>query len=65
MNYITVTEASKKWGISSRAILYHIKAGRIEGAEQKGRIWLIPSSAPKPEDLRFSHNQKPQRGEGK
>ena len=61
MDYMTVTEASNKWGITSRAILHHIKAGRIEGAVQKGRMWLIPESAPKPEDLRKNNGAKPKK----
>ena len=52
MDYITIKEASEKWGVSTRAITYHVVAGRIEGALKKGNLWLIPSSAPRPEDRR-------------
>jgi hypothetical protein len=65
MDYITLPEAAKIWGVTPRAIRYHIAAGRIEGAEQKGRIWLIPTSTPKPIDLRFSSNRKSDKSEGK
>jgi len=63
MDYITIPEAAKMWGITPRAIRYHITAGRIDGAEQKGKMWLIPASSPKPKDLRFRANQKGDKGE--
>lgn len=52
MEYITVGEAAKKWGVSARSITYHLTAGRIEGAIKKGHMWLIPASSPKPQDRR-------------
>ncbi|MEA5012239.1 MAG: helix-turn-helix domain-containing protein [Angelakisella sp.] len=52
MDYITVGEAAKKWGVSPRSITYHLVAGRIEGAVRKGHMWLIPSASPKPTDKR-------------
>jgi hypothetical protein len=63
MDYITIKEAAEKWGISGRAINYHIAAGRIEGAVQKGHTWLIPMSTQKPKDLRFSSNRNPKKSE--
>lgn len=32
MDYITASEAAKKWDVSGRSITYHLKAGRIPGA---------------------------------
>lgn len=61
MNYITIKEASEKWGVSTRAITYHVVAGRIPGAEKKGNLWLIPTSAPKPEDLRKYNRRRQKR----
>jgi hypothetical protein len=52
MDYITIKEASEKWGVSTRAILYHVVAGRIPGAVKKADLWLIPTSTEKPEDRR-------------
>lgn len=52
VNYITVNEAAKKWGVSPRSITYHLVAGRIEGAVRKGHMWLIPETSPKPRDRR-------------
>lgn len=53
MEYMTVSEAAQKWGVSGRAITYHLVAGRIPGAVKKGPIWLIPSAALRPADKRF------------
>ena len=63
MDYLTIPEASKMWGITPRAIRYHIAAGRIDGAEQKGKMWLIPASTSKPKDLRFNINRKDDKGD--
>lgn len=46
MDYITVKEAAKKWGVSPRSIRYHLVAGRIQGAIKKGHMWLIPAISP-------------------
>lgn len=35
MDYMTLKEASKKWGVSARQINYYCAAGRIPGAEYK------------------------------
>lgn len=56
MEYITTSEAAKKWGISGRAITYHLKAGRISGAAKKGKLWLIPTNAERPADNRRGGN---------
>ena len=52
MEYLTSPEISKKWGISSRRISLLCAEGRIEGAIKKGKTWLIPLDAKKPEDAR-------------
>ena len=52
MDYITIKEASEKWGVSTRAITYQVVAGRIPGAVKKADLWLLPASAEKPEDRR-------------
>lgn len=56
MDYMTVKEASERWGVSERAITYHLTAGRIGGAEKKGNLWLISITVPKPEDRRSREN---------
>lgn len=53
MSYMTIKEASKKWGISERRIRQLIKDGRIEGSIKMGTIWNIPSDTSKPTDRRL------------
>ncbi len=52
MDYLTTIEMSEKWGISSRRIALLCEQNRIEGAVKKGKTWLIPYLALKPEDAR-------------
>lgn len=52
MDYMTLKEASKKWGITPRQINYLCVAGRIPGAMKMATIWLVPKDAKKPKDLR-------------
>lgn len=52
MEYLTSEEIAKKWDISSRRVTTLCKAGRIDGAIQKGGIWLIPDDAKKPESMK-------------
>jgi len=58
MQYISVTEASKKWQISDRRIRVLCSEGRIEGATKIGRNWSIPSEAVKPADGREGKKKK-------
>ena len=52
MDYMTLKEASEKWGVSSRQINYYGTDGRIPGAVKMATIWLIPKDAEKPVDGR-------------
>ena len=52
MDYMTLKEASEKWGISARQIYYYCAAGRIPGAVKMATLWLIPKDAKKPVDGR-------------
>ncbi len=52
MDYITTVEMSKIWGISARRISLLCSQERVEGAEKKGKTWLIPKEAKKPSDPR-------------
>ena len=45
MEYITVSEAAEKWGVSTRRVQMLCNEGRIKGAVRFGPIWKIPSSA--------------------
>ena len=48
MDYMTLKEASEKWGVSIRQINYYCAGGRIPGAVKVATIWLIPKDAEKP-----------------
>jgi len=52
MDFISVREASQKWGISERRIQKLCEESRIEGALRFSRIWMIPKNAEKPTDAR-------------
>lgn len=52
MDYITLKEASEKWGVSVRQINYYCSANRIPDAIKVATIWLIPKNAEKPVDGR-------------
>lgn len=49
MNYISVSQAAKQWSISERSVRNYCRQGRIIGAVQRGRAWLIPDDTEKPE----------------
>jgi len=46
--YITVQEASEKWGVSPRQIQILCKNNKIPGATRLSRIWIIPNNIEKP-----------------
>ena len=50
--YISIREASYRWGVSERRVNQYCAAGRIPGASRFGRSWAIPESAEKPSDPR-------------
>lgn len=50
--YISVREASYKWGVSERRIHQYCQAGRIPGVSRFGRSWAIHADAQKPTDPR-------------
>ena len=55
--FITVKEASIKWGISDRRIRVLCSEGKIPGAYQEGRAWKIPFDAKKPVDGRYKSRE--------
>ena len=48
MNYISVAEIAKKWGVSERAVRNYCAEGRVAGAILEGKTWKIPDNADKP-----------------
>ena len=55
--YITIKEASEKWGLSARWINVMCSQNRISGAEQVGRVWIIPENAECPTDRRVKSGE--------
>lgn len=55
--FMTVKQASEKWGISDRRIRVLCSEGKIPGAYQKGRGWKIPVDAKKPADGRYKSKE--------
>ncbi len=55
--FMTVKQASEKWGISDRRIRVLCSEGKIPGAYQEGRGWKIPFDARKPIDGRYKSRE--------
>ena len=55
--FMTVKQASEKWGISDRRIRVLCSKGKIQGAYQEGRGWKIPTDAKKPADGRYKSKE--------
>lgn len=58
MKYISVKEASKKWGITERRVRILCSENRIDGVTKSSWAWNIPSNAPKPSDGRIIRHIK-------
>ena len=50
--YISIREASRRWGVSERRVSQYCTEGRIPGASRMGYVWAIPADAEKPKDAR-------------
>ncbi len=48
MSFISVKEASKKWGVTERVARQYCADGRVPGAFITGKTWNIPDNAQKP-----------------
>lgn len=48
MGFLSVSEVAKKWKMSERSVRNYCATGRIKGAELKGKTWIIPDDALKP-----------------
>ena len=56
MSWITVKQASEKWGVTTRRVQELCKEGKIKGATRWERTWMIPSHAVLP---RSSKGEEP------
>lgn len=52
MEYIKVSKAAEKWGISTRRVRVLCAEGKIPGVIRKGNLYMIPETATKPLDGR-------------
>lgn len=55
--FMTVKQASEKWGISEHRIRTLCSDGKISGAYQEKRMWHIPIDAVKPFDGRYKSQE--------
>ena len=53
MNYMTVTEAAEKWGITARRVQKLCEEDRIDGVLMFGKSYMIPKGTNKPADARI------------
>lgn len=51
MEFISVSEAAKRLGVSERSVRNYCAQGRITGAFLTGKTWNIPTTAEKPDRL--------------
>lgn len=58
MNFCSVQEMAKKWGISERSVRNQCAAGRVDGATLIGRTWKIPADAEKPQSHRKGERRR-------
>lgn len=58
MEFLTVTEAAEKWGISARRVRLLCANGEINGVIRKGKVYRIPAEAEKPLDKRKLPNKR-------
>lgn len=54
MEYMRVSKAAEKWGISDRRVRVLCSEGKIPGVIRKGNLYMIPENAQKPLDGRKS-----------
>lgn len=59
LEFMTVRDAARRWGISERLVQKLCAQGRIDGAEKFGGSWSIPASARKPSDPRRAGSVAP------
>ena len=54
VDYIKVSQAAEKWGLSTRRVRVLCAQGKIDGVIRKGKLYMIPANARKPADGRLS-----------
>jgi LuxR family maltose regulon positive regulatory protein len=59
MDFISVHEAARRWGVTDRRVQRLCEDGRIERIARFGRSWMIPGDAEKPQDARRRETRQP------
>lgn len=59
-DYMKIEEAAKLWNVTPRRVQALCAAGKIEGAAQFGRDWMIPRNTAKPVDGRTKAGRQAQ-----
>ena len=59
LTFISAKEAAEKWNISQKRVSVLCGENRIDGAMMVGNMWIIPSTAEKPDDKRITKCDKP------
>ena len=54
MDYLSVSQAAKKWGITVGLVRRYCRQNRIPKAKQVNGSWVIPANAKKPENPGYS-----------
>lgn len=52
-DFMTITQAAEKWGITVRRAQVLCAENRVDGAFRVGKAWIIPVDAKKPADARI------------
>ncbi len=55
--FMTIKQATEKWGISDSRIRVLCREGKIAGAVHDGKLWKIPADAKKPSDGRYKRSE--------
>lgn len=58
MEYIKVSQAAEKWGLSTRRVRVLCAENKIVGAIRSGGLYMIPADAEKPADGRMLRSKK-------
>ena len=58
MEYMSIDDAAKKWGLSVRSVQILCSNGRVPGAVRLSRVCMIPRDAKKPADGRTREGKK-------
>lgn len=56
MNYLSVAETAKRWGIAERTVRNYCAHGKIPDAFLTGKTWNIPDTAQRPDRMKKREN---------